>query len=77
VSTYARRLAAFEARAALVDSMMADFVKEAERLVSYRTVLRLAYLERVGHEAENDDVFVVEDEERADELLALLPDGGA
>jgi hypothetical protein len=77
VSSYSERLSHLVERSALLDRLMADFVKEADQLVTYRAALKIAYLERTAHEAENDDVFDDADEVRAHEIVASLSTGGA
>ncbi|WP_158750233.1 hypothetical protein [Acidobacterium sp. S8] len=72
---YDRRIAAFTAHAGLIEVMAADLHREGEALVNLYHALRLAFRERCNRDFDDRvDSFNEADEQRADELLELLPE---
>jgi hypothetical protein len=72
---YYAKLRALEARAALIDHMTAALVHDGERLVTEHHTLSLAFRERMNRAYRHgEDEFTLEDEQRAEQLLELLPE---
>ncbi|HYK63811.1 MAG TPA: hypothetical protein VEY94_02605 [Patescibacteria group bacterium] len=73
--TYTQKVAAYEAHAAMIKAEMADLVREGDQLLAHHHVLCLAFRERNSREYVcGADEFDARDEQRAQEILALMPE---